>query len=517
MINRQDSRHRIKRSNLTGVVPTAHTASTDFTDGTWLNTDLREAEFFYNIPDKKLWIGTGTSSIEIAQIGSTTSGNSLEQTLAIGNNSGAQSIIMGTGTNIHTSQGTGGLSLDITGPQSVYLGDNMTATANYLWLRDGNFLRLRANNNHIELAAQSTTIGIGDTYDGIVLSPNTGLSTHIHYGGSEILSVTGSGIIMGSFSNIHSSFGESYIDVNFNNQGSILLSNATDGGDPLNNASAYIIVASNIGTYTSDGILIGSDTGNIKIQTSSALNLVTTNGINLQSDTYIYSGYALKSNNGGGRIDLDGYGTPNTILITTDNAAEAESVIYLDDSSISLTTNANAESISIGGGKITETATTIKLVAGYPSMLPIPSTPGSLYLSAGTGSVYMASDVVMASNKSIKFDYTTLTTGSVSTTTIGTFSMATITMNNDTSVSIKGHANGYCGSPNRNMGATFYASFLKYGGTIYQNGTTDIVLKDGYGDGTTPAVWTDGTNIYISVRTFSALTSTFTTSYEILV
>lgn len=504
-INRQDSRHRIKRSNLTGVVPTAHTASTDFTDGTWLNTDLREAEFFYNIPDKKLWIGTGTSSIEIAQIGSTTSGNSLEQTLAIGNNSGANNIIMGTATVIKSANGNFQIVPDVGG---VALRHS---------INNGNDTELFWNGDYLSIS-----------------SLNSGVSV---YGGID----------------------------------------ASISAGPM-----------------------------------------------------------------------------------------GESVIYLDDSSISLTTNANAESISIGGGKITETATTIKLVAGYPSMLPIPSTPGSLYLSAGTGSVYMASDVVMASNKSIKsangrsqidldfgftqdnillssdnggqaesyvfldpttvfikngdggtgrsylqldgnvklstidifstdgklsganarniiffgdnatqsfttqnsikpsiaiasqnstinsgvtssvilggsgitatqsntvyvpdlmiqtgkgikFDYTTLTTGMVSTTTVGTFSMATITMNNDTSVSIKGHANGYCGSPNRNMGATFYASFLKYGGTIYQNGTTDIVLKDGYGDGTTPKVWTDGTNIYISVRTFSALTSTFTTSYEILV
>ena len=427
-INRQDSRHRIKRSNLTGVVPTAHTASTDFTDGTWLNTDLREAEFFYNIPDKKLWIGTGTSSIEIAQIGSTSSGNSLEQTLTIGNDSGANNIIMGTATVIKSTNGNFQIVPDVGGVDVRHSINNGNDTELF-W--NGDYLSIRSINSGIEV-----------------------------YGG---------------------------VDININ-------------------------------------------TG------------------------------------------------PN-------------SSIYLDNSSISLTTNANTESISIGGGKITEKATSINIVAGYPSMLPIPSTPGSLYLSAGTGSVYMASDAFMASGKTLNLDtYTTLkntatipgtlnqfdikssvgtatasiqlTTGlsttiistvqgisstttqeisengglkmshtngtdsgltyqkigAVSTTTVGTFSMASITfMANDQSFSIRGQANGYCASPNRNMGATFYASFLKYGGVIYQNGTTDIVLKDGYGDGTTPKVWTDGTNIYISVRTFSALTSTFTTSYEILV
>ena len=287
-INRQDSRHRIKRTNLTGVVPTSHTASTDFTDGTWLNTDLREAELFYNIPDMRLWIGTGTSSIEIAQIGSTTSGNSLEQTLSVGNNSGTYDIIMGTST-------------------------------------------------------------------------------------------------------------------------------------------------------------------------------------------------AIKSLNGNSSIMLDTSGLSNNIFISTDGLGS--------EASIEMT----------------------------PSSFSLYNSTGNITIGASIYNISLSSNVEISTGKSIKFDYTTITTGSISSSTIGTFSMATFSMANNSSISIKGHANGYCNSPNRNMGSTFYASFIKYGGSIYQNGTTDIVLKDGYGDGTTPAVWTDGTTIYISIRTFSALVSTFTTSYEKLI
>lgn len=91
MINRQDSRHRIKRSNLTGVVPTVPTSS-DFTDGTWLNTDLRSGELFWNEADNQLFIGATGQAFEIALVGGTGSGNSLEQTLAIGNSAGTYSI-----------------------------------------------------------------------------------------------------------------------------------------------------------------------------------------------------------------------------------------------------------------------------------------------------------------------------------------------------------------------------------------------------------------------------------------
>ena len=106
-INRQDSRHRIKRSNLTGIeptIPSTYTPNSDFTDGTWLNTDLREAEFFYNIPDKKLWIGTGETSSVAIEIG--LGGlQGLSSVLSIDNNSGTYSIIMGTATSIKSLNG----------------------------------------------------------------------------------------------------------------------------------------------------------------------------------------------------------------------------------------------------------------------------------------------------------------------------------------------------------------------------------------------------------------------------
>lgn len=413
MINRQDSRHRIKRSNLTGVVPTAHTASTDFTDGTWLNTDLREAEFFYNIPDKKLWIGTGTSSIEIAQIGSTTSGNSLEQTLAIGNNSGTNNIIMGTATVIKSANGTSSISLDYAGVGGDILlsTDGSILADKYIWL--GNSIpgkplptvQIKNQTGDIHLEA-SNTIKL-DTAAAINLLGNTiGLYNQSSDYAIEVTS--------GAVSILDDDYGD--VTVNFNN---------------------------------------------------SAVNLSASVPINF--DTYT-------------KVKNTNYGAFNVFDI--------KSAVTTSTASIQLTTGLSTTIVSTVQG--TSSTTTQEI-----------SENGGLKMSHTSGS-----DSGLTYQK----------IGAVSTTTIGTFSMANITfMANDQSFSIRGQANGYCASPNRNMGATFYASFLKYGGTIYQNGTTDIVLKDGYGDGTTPAVWTDGTNIYISVRTFSALTSTFTTSYEILV
>lgn len=306
-INRQDSRHRIKRTNLTGVVPTAHTASTDFTDGTWLNTDLREAEFFYNIPDKKLWIGTGTSSIEIAQIGSTTSGNSLEQTLSIGNNSGTNNIIMGTATSI-------------------------------------------------------------------------------------------------------------------------------------------------------------------------------------------------KSNNGGGQIDLDYSTNPNNVLISSDNGGYGESFIDLQSTSVNIGVDGGGTSnIQIDSNGIVSYGNSFTVASGNAGPSAI---AGTIQLASGTYSTYV---------QGLQFRKSTITNSSATSSTI-----ATIPMVDGETITIEAKVNAVCTSPNRNYGARLMAVFLKYGGTIYQTSTTDIVAKDGFGDGTTCDIDTDGTNVRIRVTNGGGLTTRWVTTYDYL-
>lgn len=71
-VNKIDARHRIKRSIIPGSTPTP-APSDDFTDGTWLITDIRPGEFFWNMADEKLWIGnsSGFSQVNIFPSGST--------------------------------------------------------------------------------------------------------------------------------------------------------------------------------------------------------------------------------------------------------------------------------------------------------------------------------------------------------------------------------------------------------------------------------------------------------------
>lgn len=162
MINRQDSRHRIKRSNLTGVVPTVPTSS-DFTDGSWLNTDLRSGELFWNEADNQLFIGATGQAFEIALVGGTGSGNNLEQTLAIGNNTGTYSIVMDTNTSILSSNGGSQIDLDyFSTPGEISIStDNgiqaesyiyMTPTTNEIGSAPGGLISLGTNVN-INMAA----------------------------------------------------------------------------------------------------------------------------------------------------------------------------------------------------------------------------------------------------------------------------------------------------------------------------------------------------------------------------
>ena len=161
-INKIDARHRIKRSILTGVTPTVP-PSNDFTDGTWLNTDIRAAEFFFNVPDQKLWIGTDTGSIEIPLIGG--SSPTLSQVLAADNVTGSYDIVVTsnqsiTSANFLTSVGAGGqLDLDYFGsPGEVSLStDGGAQGESYLYMTP-NSAELSSQYGGITTSSTSTFI-----------------------------------------------------------------------------------------------------------------------------------------------------------------------------------------------------------------------------------------------------------------------------------------------------------------------------------------------------------------------
>lgn len=438
MINRQDSRHRIKRSNLTGVVPTAHTASTDFTDGTWLNTDLREAEFFYNIPDKKLWIGTGTSSIEIAQIGSTTSGNSLEQTLAIGNNSGTNNIIMGTATLIGSTNGGAAISLDTYGlAKNIFISTDGIGMESSIEMTPSSF---SINNSTGNLTLSASTYSIQ-------------MSSDVEMSAGKVIKSTNGG-------------GQLDLDY-FSSPGEVSIS--TDNG---NQSESYLYITPTDFTLSNQYGSIASKSSGIRLNHSSKVSVTTDN---------IFTLYG--SFNGSTSLD---------VILLNDNFATSSTSngndmpgIFIGSQNSTIDTGVK-NSVVLGGGDITATESNTV----YASKLNIVGDAGNYYWKHNTNLLQL--------------------------NTATTSTAASISMSNDQTITIKCIVNGYCSSPNRNYGATLMASFLKYGGTIYQTGTTDIVAKDGFGDGTTSTIDTDGTSVRVRLTNGGGLTTKFVVAYEYL-
>lgn len=168
-IYKADARHRVKRSILTGVTPTVP-ATSDFTDGTWLNTDIRAGEFFYNVADERLWIGTNTTPLEI----STATSSTLAGVLALGNTTGGSDIIVSTGDLIRDSG------------YNALLGLGSAYTA--LYYKDTN---ATPNESILQYSPDNSTVDIdGEQYSvALINRRNTGGATQ-HFNGLYIGNMT---------------------------------------------------------------------------------------------------------------------------------------------------------------------------------------------------------------------------------------------------------------------------------------------------------------------------------------
>ena len=155
-LNVEKSRQRIKRSILTGVTPTWR-ADGDFTDGTWLNTEIRSGELFYNVVDQKLWIGTSTGVQNITA--------SLASVLANGEHTGAHNIIIDTNQVIKSGNGGGQINLDYSGAaNNVFIStDNGANTQSFMYM------------NPNEASFGGTYGFLNITSIGVELITNTGL------------------------------------------------------------------------------------------------------------------------------------------------------------------------------------------------------------------------------------------------------------------------------------------------------------------------------------------------------
>lgn len=490
-INRQDSRHRIKRSTLTGVVPTVPVSS-DFTDGTWLNTDIRAAEFFYNIPDQRLWIGTDTGSIEIPLVGG--SANTIAQVLYAGNTLDTGQIIQGI-------EGTSFINLD----DRFYTEHFTTGSTSFIELNDSGATYSSTISNTFDSSDNifngsiiinsgfnvQASDGLGmleldyfGTPGEISLSTDSGNQSESYLyltpTSSELVGGAGGSIsLAGNITFNMPSANKMQIRVGVNGFN-------IDGRYNASGAESIITFKDNFGSSlttnnsTKPAILIGSQNSTVS---AGVTNSVILGGVGINAtysnsvyvpDLYIQSSKAIKSSNGG-QLDLDFSSTANSVVLSNDNGLISKSYLYLLDNT---------------------------------ALLAVPNS--SIYLDNNT--------IVLetVSSSSVNINTRIFKAASTANATAATSTLASISMSNDQTLTIQVVLNAYCASPNRNLGITMMASFLKYGGTIYQTGTTSLITKDGFGDGSTGTIDTDGTNVRIRITNGSGITTNWNASYDYL-
>jgi len=528
--------------------------SEDFTDGTWNSngSELCLSEIGINETDNKAYVRIGNNINQFSFVGGV-NGNNLSQTLAIGNNSGTYSIIMGTATTIKSLNGGGQIELDSIsnggGPGSIYLSTDSGGYAEtgmflepgngaYIYSYDGG-IALDTNSSGILLVESGSDAGqlrlttgwleavggaifIKDNSISSVTSSNTnkasvsissqnssfqsGIYNSVILGGYGIIATHSNSVYVPdlyiqSGKSIKSLNGGGQIDLDFMSMGFLALS--TDNGTL---AESYIILGTNSWFTGSDTNYLQSFAGNLYLATDGLNNISgnivsigasgtvsissSTGDIKLVTDTgksvEISTGTSIKSSNGGGQIDLDAYG--KAVSISTDNGALSKAYVYLEDAMLLL-----------GGTETTISGDDVVVRSGSSFVTSI---PGSIQLESGTYSTYV---------QGLQFRKSTITNSSATSSTI-----ATIPMVDGETITIEAKVNAVCTYPNRNYGARLMAVFLKYGGTIYQTGTTDIVAKDGFGDGTTTTIDTDGTNVRIRVTNGSGVTTRWVTTYDYL-
>jgi hypothetical protein len=195
-------------------------------------------------------------------------------------------------------------------------------------------------------------------------------------------------------------------------------------------------------------------------------NIIASNNITLSS--------SLKSDNGGGQLDLDFSNIAGTVLLSNDNGGENHSYIKVQNSAITLQTQDAGSNINFAApGKFTFT---------------------TLNVTFGGAEVVKTQDGVQTTN---------------ATTTY----ITNIPMSNDYMMTIQGRVNGFKDDYSAANGTFYFACFRKTGGVITQVGTTTISSKDDLGANV--QVDTDGTNLVrVGVTGVVATTINWTNSYE---
>jgi len=319
---------------------------------------------------------------------------------------------------------------------------------------------------------------------------------------------------------------------------------------------AYLRIGSNINEL----LFVGG--------TANDQSFAETLAINNNSQTYnVIMGTStyIRSANGGGQIELDYSGSGGDLYITSDNGSAGAPALFLSQNNgvilsdytvgnaqiqvitnngsltltndgIALETNQSGITLIESGANsgqlrvssswfsvindaifIKDNLTTSVTASNTSKVATMIASQNSSFVSAINNSVILGgNNQRVSTSNTVSINHRQFLFASASNASAATTTLASISMTDGQTITITAIVNARCTSPDRNLGAKLTAVFLKYGGTIYQTSTTDAITKDGFGDGTTATIDTDGTNVRIRITNGAGLTTNWYSSYDYL-
>lgn len=301
-LNVVDGKIRVKRSPISGATPSLGVSS-NYLDGSWSDTDIYEGEFFLNNVDDLLWIRTANGIKEIDLIGASGSADFLK--LTGGTMSG--NIGMATSTLIKSANGGGQIDLDYSGSA-------------------GNVLISTDSGSYNEAG-----LDMSDTY-GIYLYANSGGAQSLLLGGSNdemlLRDITNN---LGIAINPNSNSAADTISM-FKSTSNSITSVSTDNHVFINSHNSFL------GNGVNSSVMIGG----VGL-TGSDSNTVYTPDLNIQT------GKVIKTNNGGGQIELDDGGSANIVNINNDTGGFTGEGVYFSPSYTALWADGFVQAVEMNG------------------------------------------------------------------------------------------------------------------------------------------------------------------------